>query len=194
MSNYSRNVRADIWDTRRFAEYSAKQKLFWFYLHTSDATSDTSVFRLRLSRASDACGIGKSEAKKILDGFIEEGLVVYDSETEEVCITDYFVYGHEPLSGIGYTYYRKDLKKIELQKILDALKEKAKEVEICEPFYRALSEVIPGLNCADYHIRSPKKTDKDKSNSQATTLDEKTDKEESNSKIAQLDAEENDLF
>lgn len=70
------------------------------------------------------------------------------------------------------------MKKIESQKILDALKEKAKDVDICEPFYRTLSEVIPGLNRADYHIRSPKKTDK----------------EQSDSKAAQLDAEENDLF
>lgn len=190
MSNYSRNVHADIWNTRRFAGYSAKQKLFWFYLHTSDETSDTSVFRLRLSRAADACGISKSEAKKILYGFIADGLVVYDEETEEVCIADYFTYGHEPLSGIGYSYYRKDLKKIESKKILDALKENAKRVDICEPFFDAMSEVIPGLNRSDYTIRSPKQGRGHRRVSEADEKDEATRE----AQLAELEAEEDALF
>lgn len=91
---------------------------------------------------------------------IAEGLVFYDEETEEVCITDYFVYGHEPLSGIGFSYYRKDLKKIESKFILDALKEYARRVDICEPFFAAMSEVIPNLNRKDFCIRENKKNSK----------------------------------
>ncbi len=193
MSNYSRNVHADIWNTRRFAGYSAKQKLFWFYLHTSDETSDTSVFRLRLSRAADACGISKSEAKKILYGFIADGLVVYDEETEEVCIADYFTYGHEPLSGIGYSYYRKDLKKIESKKILDALKENAKRVDICVPFFDAMSEVIPGLNRNDYTIRSPKQ---ERRRRQVSDVDVEAEGNETirEARLTELEAEEDALF
>lgn len=178
MSNYSRNIRADIWDNRRFTGYNAKQKLFWFYLHTSDATSDTSAFRLRLSRAADTCGISKNEAKKIFDGFVADGLAIYDEETEEVLITDYFVYGHEPLSGIGYSYYRKDLKKIESKKILDALCVQAKGVDICEQFFRALADVIPNLKRTDFHIRPPKARDR----------------EQNDAKTQDFDAEENALF
>lgn len=178
MSNYSRNIRADIWDNRRFTGYNAKQKLFWFYLHTSDATSDTSAFRLRLSRAADACGISKNEAKKIFDGFVADGLAIYDEETEEVLITDYFTYGHEPLSGIGYSYYRKDLKKIESKKILDALCAQAKGVDICEQFFRALSEVIPNLKQTDFRIRPSKARDRGKNDT----------------KTQDFDAEENALF
>lgn len=183
MSNHSRNIRADIWDNRRFTGYNAKQKLFWFYLHTSDATSDTSAFRLRLSRAADACGISKNEARKIFDGFVADGLAIYDEETEEVLITDYFVYGHEPLSGIGYTYYRKDLKKIESKKILAALNEAAKQVDICLPFFRALEEVIPGIQKSDYTIRPPKNDRKRRKASAEHDAEEML-----------LDAEEDALF
>lgn len=178
MSNYSRNIRADIWDNRRFTGYNAKQKLFWFYLHTSDATSDTSVYRLRLNRAADACGISKKEAQRMLEGFIADGLVIYDEATEEVCMADYFTYGHEPLSGIGHSYYRKDLKKIESKKILDALCVQAKGVDICEQFFRALADVIPNLNRTDFHIRPPKARDR----------------EQNDAKTQDFDAEEDELY
>ena len=178
MSNYSRNVRADIWDNRRFAGYSAKQKLFWFYLHTSDDTSDTSVYRLRLNHAADACGTSKKEVQQMLEGFIAEGLVIYDVTTEEGFMADYFTYGHDPLSGIGYSYYRKDLKKIESKKILDALCAQAKGVDICEQFFRALSEVIPNLKQTDFRIRPSKARDRGKNDT----------------KTQDFDAEENALF
>lgn len=85
----------------------------------------------------------------------------------------YMVMNHYP--GIGYAYYRKDLKKIESPKILDALKESAKDVDICAPFYQVLSEVIPNLNCTDYHIRPPKKSDKGKNDSQISNFDAEED-------------------
>ena len=87
-------------------------------------------------------------------------------------------YGHEPLSGIGYSYYRKDLKKIESKKILDALCAQAKGVDICEQFFRALSEVIPNLKQTDFRIRPSKARDRGKNDT----------------KTQDFDAEENALF
>lgn len=157
MSNYIRNICASVWSEQRFRRLNAYEIVFYFYLHTSHITSDTSVFKLYIDEAALYCKVSAKKIKDMIDKFISLGLILYDFETEEVLVLDYFE-NHEPAGGLTYEMFIKDLNKIKSEELIRELAVVSKSFSISLSFFAALQEIMPDLQQSDYKIKSSNKS------------------------------------
>jgi len=160
MSNFKRTYLSSYWGSSLFADMTLAEKVFYLYLHTSDETSDTGAFSLRINIAAARCGVGIPQMKKLIARFEELGILYFDAKTQETVVLDYFDH-HPPASSLSYEMYESDLSKIRSDAVIDRLAEMAKDYPICRTFFLALRTRKPDINEKDYRISATKSTDEE---------------------------------
>ncbi len=132
--------------------------MLYLYLLTGPVTSDTSVFLMPIDQAALDTGISVEDIEKSVKHFEELELVVYDWETEEICVIHYFEFGSHPVGGLQYEMYCKDFEKIQSRELIEYVKESAKRSDISMAFFAALQDMFPDISEDDYPIRTTTKT------------------------------------
>lgn len=158
MPNYVRSVKTDLWIESRFRKFDAAQKIVWFYLHTGYHSSETALYPCPIEDIALFCKLSKKKTAEIIEYFCDQNLILYDHETEEVLVLDYFDY-HAPNMGLYYRMYAGDLSKIKSQKLIDELVEMSKKYKISMAFFTALKNLRPNLNQSDFKVKKTGKTE-----------------------------------
>lgn len=156
MANYERTLKSAIWDNIEFQNLTPAEKHFYFLLHLGNETSDTSVFPITLKTIAYRCDCTVEEARIMIQKFIDMELIMYDFETSEILVKDYFVH-NPPRGGIRYNGYAKDFAKIKSHALIQEVAEIAKGYQVTIGFLAALSECVD-IDVKDYKVKKTTET------------------------------------
>lgn len=158
MANYTRAIKTDIWIDTDFRKLTPQEKVFWFYLHTGYHSSETALYACPIEDIALFCGISKKKAKEMIEKFCEQGKILYDLDTDELLVLDYFSF-HPPVGGLYYRMYANNLAKIKSQRLIDELVEMSKKYKISLAFFAAFRDLRPELDPKDFKIKKTDKTE-----------------------------------
>ncbi len=142
MASFIRTIHTDVWE--HMFPLNSLGKVFYMFLLTCTATSETSVFYFPVRYPAMYLNLENKEAELLIRDFESKGLVSYDWGTEEILVRYYFE-NHSPIGGITYEMYAKDLAKVRSSVLLNELKEHSQNFKVSVAFYAALADVFPEL-------------------------------------------------
>ena len=142
MASFIRTIHTDVWE--HMFPLNSLGKVFYMFLLTCTATSETSVFYFPVRYPAMYLNLENKEAELLIRDFESKGLVSYDWGTEEILVRYYFS-NHSPIGGITYEMYAKDLAKVRSSVLLNELKEHSQNFKVSVAFYAALADFYPEL-------------------------------------------------
>lgn len=156
MANYERTLLSAIWDEVEFQNLTPAEKHLYLLLHLGNESSDTSVYPITLKTIAYRCDCTVEEAKEMMQKFIDLELIMYNFETGEVLVKDYFRH-NPPRGGIRYAGYAKDFAKIKSHALIEEVAEIAKKYQVTIGFLAALSEYVD-IDVKDYKVKKTTET------------------------------------
>ena len=116
-----RVLRQKLWSQPEFQDYSIEKKLLWIYLQTGTNANQLGIYQFLPRYVCLETGLSIDQIENIMNEFVEDGLVIYNRKTHEVCVLNFMV-DQVAKGGTAVTQcLESDYKKVQDTSLIDAV-------------------------------------------------------------------------
>lgn len=91
MARY-RSLETAFWQDNFTVKLPAAEKIFYIYILTNIRTNQCGIYNFSITFSAVELGCSEEEVKALINKFIDYGKILYDEETEEIMILNWYKY------------------------------------------------------------------------------------------------------